>query len=265
MARAWVVAVVAALVVSMVGCGTPGSGKEKAGTVEIRVPVAEKTPVAPTPKAVVKPKTPAVPKVAVPKVAVPKALTVALKRGVGIDISKLFNNDGFSSEANRKDANLDKWGQSFPAEELPKAGKFCKKELPACFVFPTKDAGKKNNIACAGQVIPLAGKAKAMHLLVTATDGNKQEKLTIAYADAAVQKDLKVTDWCAAAAFGEKTAVQCAHRVAADAGGAGTLSKEAKKTNIWCVTIALDAKRALKSVKLPYNAEIHVFAVTLTK
>ena len=276
MARAWTVAVVAVLVVSLAGCATLGVKKEeKAGTVEIRVPVAEKKPVAPEPKTVAVPKVetpkPKVevpkPKVEVPKpkVEVPKPTTVALKRGVGIDLTKVFNNDAFSSEANRKDADFDEWGQSFPAEELPKAGNFCKKELPACFVFPTLDAGKKNNIACAGQAIALAGKAKAMHLLVTATDGNQQDKVTIAYADAAGQKDLKVTDWCGAAAFGEKTAAQCAHRIAADPGGAGVLSKEAKKTHIWCVSIPLDANRELKSVKLPYNAKIHVFALTLTK
>ena len=53
--------------------------------------------------------------------------------------------------------------------------------------------------------------------------------------------------------------------VAVDDGGQGIMTKEAKPVSIWCVTIPLDAKRELKSVKLPYNASIHIFAITLVK
>ncbi len=265
MARAWTVALVTVVVASLVGCLPSGEPKEKAGnagTVEIRVPVAEKQPAAPEPKPVEKP---AVPKPKpVEKPAAPEPVLVELKRGTGIDLTKLFNNDGFSSEADRKDADLDQWNQSFPAEELPEAGKFCKKELPACFVFPTKEAKNKNNIACAGQTIPLAGKRAAMHLLVTATDADQEATLSVEFADGKVEKDLKVTDWCGKAKFGEKVAVACKSRVAlVGPNNAATLEKEEKACSIWCVTIPLDAKREAKAVTLPYNAQIHVFALSL--
>ena len=274
MARAWTVALVAVLAVSLVGC-LPGGGKEaeKAGTVEIRVPVAEKKPTPPTPKTpetpVVKPVvtpvvTPVVKPVVKPKPA-PKPMLVELKSGTGVDLAKLFNNDAFSAEADRKDADLDQWGQSFPAEELPKAGKFCNlKELPVCFIFPTAEAKKKNNIACAGQTIPLSGKRQALHLLVTATDADQEAKLAIEFADGKVDKDLKVTDWCGKAKFGEKVAVACKSRIAlVGPVNESKLDKEAKGCSIWCVTIPLDAKREVKAVKLPYNAQIHIFALSL--
>jgi hypothetical protein len=48
-----------------------------------------------------------------------------------------------------------------------------------------------------------------------------------------------------------------------DPNGQGILSKEVLAAHIWCVTIPLDAKRELKAVKLPYNAQVHIFALTL--
>lgn len=284
MARAWTVALVVVLTASLVGClpwGGKQESKETAGDVEIRVPVTEKQPTPPKPKPEEPKPEPEKPKIVTPEPEKPKIVTpkpeepkpeepkapkielVELKRGTGIDISPLFNNDAFSSEDNRKDADFDQWGQSFPAEELPDAGKFCKKELPACFLFPTKEETKKNNTACAGQTIPVAGKRQALHLLVTATDADQESTLTVEYADGKVQADLKVTDWCQEAKFKEAVAAETKHRVAVDANGQGVLSKEVMAARIWCVTIPLDAKRELKSVKLPYNAQIHIFALTL--
>lgn len=262
MARAWMVALVAVLVVSLGGCIPSGKGEEpakKGGTVEIRVPVTEKKPEPPKPKP--KPETPVVvtPKVEKPA---PKAVTVELKRGTGIDLTEFLNSDGISTEANRQDSDFDQYGQSFPAEELPKAGNLCKPELPVCFVFPAGEPKAKNNVACAGQTIPLSGKRKAMHLLITATDANQEAQVAIEFADGKVEKDLKVTDWCGEPAFGEKVAVATKHRVASKPDASGLFMEE-KAAKIWCVTVPLDAKREVKAVKLPFNAQIHIFALSL--
>ena len=260
MARAWMVALVAVLVVSLGGCIPSGKGEEpakKGGTVEIRVPVTEKKPEPPKPK----PETPVVvtPKVEKPA---PKAVTVELKRGTGIDLTEFLNSDGISTEANRQDSDFDQYGQSFPAEELPKAGNLCKPELPVCFVFPAGEPKAKNNVACAGQTIPLSGKRKAMHLLITATDANQEAQVAIEFADGKVEKDLKVTDWCGEPAFGEKVAVATKNRVASKPDASGLFMEE-KAAKIWCVTVPLDAKREVKAVKLPFNAQIHIFALSL--
>ena len=120
-------------------------------------------------------------------------------------------------------------------------------------------------MACRGQRIPVGLKAKALHLLLTATDGNQEEKLTIEYEDGQAEVDLKATDWCQEAAFGEKAAVVCPSRVAIGAGGDKVLGKEAKETHLWAVSVPLEAGRELKSVRLPYNSRIHIFALTLAK
>jgi len=295
MSRAWVVVSLVALAVVVAGCAGPGKKVEKkGGTVEIKVPVAEKGPavtpspkpevkpapkpapkptpkpeVKPAPKPEVKPAPKPTPKPEVkpaPKPEEPKAELKELKAGlVAVDLTKQFNSDGMTDEANRSDADFDQWKQSFPAELLPKAGLFEPKDVPTAFEFPAKDAGKKNNVACAGQTILLAGKAKALHLLATATDGNQEEKVTVTYADGTLQADLKVTDWCVDAKFGEKEGAVSTHRVDVDANGQGVLSKVEKKCRLWVVAIPLDANRELKSVKLPYNSLVHIFALTLAK
>ena len=196
----------------------------------------------------------------------PKTALKELEGGlVAIDVSGLANSDGITSEDDRNDADFDEWKQSFDAEELPKAGKLQPKGTKAVFLFPTKEAGKKNNVACAGQKIPVGLKAAQLHLLVTATDGNQEDKLTIEYADGKVQVDLKVTDWCQKAAFGEKASITCASRVAIGVGGPNARGKEERETHIWIVSVPLDAKRELKTLSLPWNSLIHVFALTLAK
>lgn len=287
MVRSWTVAVVLSFAIVFVGCEQLGLGSKKEskkGTVKVTVPKVVKPKVTPPkpkvtppkpkpPKPKVTPPKPKPPKPKVtppkPKVTTPKEVKPALKLlkpGLtAVDLAKLFNSDGITDEADRNDADFDEWKQSFPAENLPKAGTFAPKGVATAFAFPDKAKGKKNNVACAGQTIPLAGKAKALYLLVTATDGNQEDKITINYTNASVQADLKVTDWCAKAAFGEKVGVASAERVAVDAGGQNIRTKEKKACNIWVVSIPLDAKRELKSIKLPYNSLVHIFAITLAK
>jgi len=271
MSKRWIVVGVVALAVALSGCALLGleKGEKKEGTAQVTVPVKPKPKPAPKPttKVAIKPVPKPAPKPKpTPKPAPPKAALKQLKPGLeAVDLTKAFNCDGITDAKNRNDSDFDQWKQSFDADQLPKAGLFEPKGVKTAFLFPSKEAGKKNNVACAGQTIPLSGKAKALHLLATATDGNQEEKITINYADGSVQADLKVTDWCVAAAFGEKPAVECTHRVAVDAGGQGILAKEEKKCSIWVVSIPLDPKRELRSVKLPYNSLIHIFAMTVAR
>jgi hypothetical protein len=204
--------------------------------------------------------------VRVPKPPKAEPKVKELKAGFAApDLSELFNCDGITSAANRKDADFDEWKQSFDADELPAAGTFEPKDVKVPFIFPTKEAEKRNNVACAGQKIPVGIKAKQLHLLATATDGNQEDKMTLEYADGQVQAELKVSDWCQKAAFAEKVGVTCPSRVAIDVGGEGAHGKEKRETHIWVVSVPLEAARELKSVRLPYNSRIHVFALTLAK
>jgi beta-glucosidase len=233
----------AKLAVAWVGCLLLGMAAGWAGEVEIRVPKEEKRP--------------------------PSGPKVELKDLGGdffaVDLSELVNNDGITSEADRKDSDFDPWKQSFPAEDLPEAGKLEPKEVKALFLFPAKDPGKKNNVACSGQRVPLEGKAKQFLFLATATDGNQETKLGIEYADGQAQADLKVTDWCGQAAFGEKAGVVSRGRIAIDAGGKGNLGREDKECRMWVVAVPLAADRELKSVTLPDNPKIHLFALTVAR
>jgi len=231
--------------VAVVGCLLVGMAAGWSGEVETRIPKEEPRPPAP---------------------AAPKIEMKDLGGGFfAVDLASLINNDGITSEADRKDADFDQWKQSFPAEDLPEAGNFEPKDAKVLFLFPAKDPGKKNNVACSGQRVPLEGKAKQLLFLAAATDGNQEAKVTIEYADGQAQADLKVTDWCGQAAFGEKAGVVCRGRIATDAGGKGEMAKENKECRIWVVPVALAAERELKSITLPDNPKIHLFALTVAR
>jgi len=229
------------VVAALVGCVLTGSAQ----AVEVRVPVDVQPAGPPEPAAALK--------------ELPKGFAA-------VDLSAIADSDAFTDEADRNDANFDEWKQSFAAEELPAAGPLEPKGLGIVFLFPAKDAKKYNNVACNGQKILIKQKAKALHFLVTATDANQERQVVLEYADdSKVQADLKVTDWCAKPAFGEKAAVTCPSRVAVDAGGEGKRAKEKRETHIWLVTVPLDAKRELKTLVLPRCPKIHVFAITVAK
>jgi outer membrane biosynthesis protein TonB len=281
------VVAVAVLAIGLAGCAKMAEEEPATKeTVEIRVPDAAK-PTTPkvaepetpkvakpeTPKVtkpetpkVTKPETPKVTKPETPKVTKPepKVALTELKPGLmAVDLSAVYNSDGIAGADKLGDSDFDEWKQGYPVEAMPKAGLFEPKGTGTAFTFPATDPGKKNNVACAGQTIPLAGKAKALHFLATATGANQEAKVTVTYADGTIQKDLKVTDWCGDAAFGEKIGVESPQRIAVD--DAGNLMKEDKKTRIWVVAVPVDAKRELKSVQLPHNGAIHIFALTVAK
>ena len=195
-----------------------------------------------------------------------KATLRELKPGfAALDLSESVNGDAITDVSDREESDFDAWGQSFPAEDLPESGLFEPKGANTAFLFPTKDRGKKNNVVCVKQTLALSGKARELHFLAATTDGEQEEKLTIVYADGEATTDFKVPDWCQTPQFGAKEGVASAHRIAAGCGGGRGHGKETRTIRIFVVSIAVGPERELKSLKLPNNPFIHIFAITLVK
>ena len=219
--------------------------KTKDGKVELEAgpPKVEKPPPAPPP----------------PRPAIrPDALVL-------LDIAKHHNNDGISTQANIKDGNLDlpklKSGDTYPADQLPKAGDFSP-PLPkgVKFRFPDGAEGKMNNIACDGQRLDVPkGVYSRLWLLAAAEFGNQEGTGRLVYEKGEEPFALRVTDWCeAAAAFGEVEAVRCASRHTWDG------KREEKACRIWAVAVPL-RDQPLQAIVLPKSPRIHVFAATLVR
>jgi len=196
------------------------------------------------------------------KVIGPRPVTEPAFDVVTLDLTKHFNNDGISFDRNRRDSTFDEYRQSYAAELLPDPGIVQPlKAMPHLkFVFPEKKDRAKNNVAADGQRIEVPpGKFGSLYVLGAAVDGAEKGVLTLVYDDGETQADLGLSDWCAAAAFGEARAFSMAHR------HNWQFIDEEAQCSMWVQTIKLSPTKALTALVLPGNPKMHVFAMTLAK
>ncbi|MBM4083712.1 MAG: hypothetical protein FJ272_02895, partial [Planctomycetes bacterium] len=189
-----------------------------------------------------------------------------------LNLVELFDNDGISSEKNRKDGNFDcpdhpahVPGSTYPAEFLPESGAiFTAPPLPdVSFLFPNKADGEKNNFSCAGHKFePPVNAYAALYILGTAENGKQEGEIGLNFEDGQLNLPLKFSDWCEPAQFGEVEAIAVPFRYSWQERG-GRMEKEDITCRLWVQKIPLPEKRRLESFVLPYNARMHVFAITL--
>ena len=81
------------------------------------------------------------------------------------------------------------------------------------FLFPSKEPGDDNNVACNGQriVVP-AGRYRALHLIGAAENGSFKDVLKLAYREGPAEAELALTDWCQPPKFHERVAFAAAAR-----------------------------------------------------
>jgi len=175
-----------------------------------------------------------------------------------LDLQPYFDNDAISTAANPGDGAFNVWGNSFAAEHLPASGAHVVVDgVP--FVFPPKQDGLRNNLRCAGQVIPVPPAHVDWVWLLAASERRAEDAVALHFDDGTVDfEPLRVSDfWAAPALFGETAAFVCPvmhypHHV--QKGVAATL---------WCQRVPAVRRAPLVRLRLPRNLAVHVFAVTL--
>ena len=182
------------------------------------------------------------------------------KETVCVALTELFNNNGFEARADQT-GGLDGYGDGFIPGEMPKTkdGKVSHTDGKTTVVFAMPDPNRQqmNNIAANGETIKVkAGKYKALYVIGTATNGNMEVNLELKYRSGKKVAALKFTDWCAEPAFGEVAYAKFKQRLIPE----GT---EDKACCIWMQKIDLDGSSKLKSITLPVNSDVHIFAMTL--
>ena len=186
-----------------------------------------------------------------------------------IDLEPLLDNDAVADARDRADGNFDcpdhaahVPGSTYPAENLPSTGSaFSFSNVH--FLFPSKEQGDFNNVACAGQRIELPqGRYKALHVVGASENGSFRDTLELAYKEGPGEAELALTDWCQAAGFGERTAFEADARYTYSS-ERNRVVREAVKPRIWLQRIPLDPRKTLDAVVLPYSRRMHVFAATL--
>jgi len=186
-----------------------------------------------------------------------------------VSLEALFDNDAIADARDRADGNFDCPdhaadipGSVFPAEHLPATGsEFSFSGIH--FLFPSKERGDFNNLACAGQRITVPeGRYKALHVVGTSENGSFRATLQITYEEGPAEAELALTDWCQKPSFGERPAFEAECRYTYSS-ATQRVVREAIRTHLWLQKIPLDPAKTLRSLTLPYNRRMHLFAATL--
>ncbi|GAA0799279.1 GH92 family glycosyl hydrolase [Spirilliplanes yamanashiensis] len=175
-----------------------------------------------------------------------------------VDLAAERTKDGTATVARTTEGDFDGGGWSFDADLLPAAGTVTWGGV----TYATPDPGgtAPNFVQARGQAILLpAGDRDALRLVATTHNGPVTAGVTVGYADGSVQQvPLTVADWCGSAAAGTTTVLAMPHRIKAGQGVDGP------PVALFAATIALDAGKQIRSVTLPDDPRLHVYAATLT-
>lgn len=181
-------------------------------------------------------------------------------------LGEYFNNDGISSDENRKDGNYDTpenpSGSSYPAEELPPGNAVVPvMECPGLLImFPPTQDGMLNNIECEGQILKgfTPQRFNALYFAGSGTLGDQEGVFKFRFRDGAViRQTLVFKDWCSEKDDIEDNVIySCSHRHNYDG------KDEQIQCRLFAVKVDLNRERYLTSIQLPENRDIHIFALT---
>jgi hypothetical protein len=172
-------------------------------------------------------------------------------------LTELFNNVAFTGPDTLGNGRLNVWGNSLPIGTLP-AGRIRVSGVE--FDVAAPDGVAPDNVRCTGQLVHLPDGTAAdwLHLLVT-SERRCEETVHLHYASGAVDPEwIRVSDfWPATGHFGEVLAARSAgmhypHHIQPDLGG-----------QVWSVRVPAVRREPLRSVRLPDNAALHLFALTV--
>jgi predicted alpha-1,2-mannosidase len=175
-----------------------------------------------------------------------------------VDLGAERTVDGTATVAEPGQGNFDGGGWSYDAELLPAAG-------PVTWAGVTYDApdptGTAKNFAQArGQSILLpSGGYGALKVVATTHNGPVTAGLTIGYADGTTSAaSVTIADWCGTAAAGTTSVLAMPHRIKAGQGVDGP------PVSLFAASVALTAGKQIRSLTLPNDPRLHLYAITLT-
>lgn len=196
----------------------------------------------------------------------PVALTVAAPGS----LLAAYNNTGVSDDTGDHDeADYDGGGWSYSRQALADAGLTPGKQGTVdglTFTWPDSPSGRPDNASAAGQTIELPSGARQLSFIGSAVNGNQQTKATVTYTDGTTDSiDLAFTDWTVGGGggtvqYGNETVAKAAYRNVAGA------DKDPVSTYVFATKpFQAPSGMTVKSVKLPDNADLHVFTLAVNR
>ncbi|HTJ00788.1 MAG TPA: hypothetical protein VL527_18040 [Dongiaceae bacterium] len=171
-------------------------------------------------------------------------------------LTAYFNTVGISKDDSEFDDGVDDQGYCLSATLLGSS------QTWSGTPFLIGPATGSNVVTAAGQTIALPeGKFASLKMLAIAVNGNQEaQDFTVTYADGSTQKVTQsLSDWFTPGSFpNEGDVLSMDYRNKSD----GT--KEDQTFHLYGYTISLTGTNAVKSFTLPTNADVKVFALTVT-
>ncbi|WP_037856084.1 GH92 family glycosyl hydrolase [Streptomyces sp. NRRL S-340] len=178
------------------------------------------------------------------------------------------NNTGVSDDAGDHDeADFDGGGWSYSRQALAAAGLTPGGQGTVdglAFTWPDSPSGRPDNVSAAGQTITLPAPATALSFVGSAVNGNQQTKATVTYTDGTTATtDLSFTDWTVGGGggtvqYGNTVVAKTAYRNVAGA------DKDPVATYVFATRpFEAPAGLRIRSVKLPSDTDLHVFALAV--
>ncbi|UYQ65388.1 GH92 family glycosyl hydrolase [Streptomyces peucetius] len=187
----------------------------------------------------------------------PGACAVRAEGQCAVDLTREANHDGTATVAASGEGDFDGGGWSYDAALLPEAGQVTWGGV----VYQAPDAsGTADNFTEArGQSLLLpAGKHEALRLVAAAHNGTVATTLTVRYTDG-TSDELPVTvgDWAGSAPTGSTVALDMDHRIRRGQGVDGP------SVRLFATAAPLDTGRTVRSLSLPDDRRVEVYAITL--
>ncbi|MEW2316186.1 GH92 family glycosyl hydrolase [Streptomyces bauhiniae] len=177
-----------------------------------------------------------------------------------------YDNTGVSDDTGDHDeADYDGGGWSYSQQALAAAGLTPGKQVTTgdlAFTWPDSPAGRPDNASAHGQTVELKGSATALAFVGSAVNGNQSAKATVTYTDGSTgTADLSFTDWTVGGGggtvqYGNEVVAKAAYRNVAGA------DKDPVATYVFATKpFAAPEGKEIRSVKLPDDGDLHVFAL----
>jgi hypothetical protein len=172
-----------------------------------------------------------------------------------VDLSSAFNRDGISWDSNRNNGGMGTGNITLPAEELTQ-----NVVTPTIrYQLGSFNDGINNVVYGNGQTINLPqGNQSSVHFLALASDGNQSGIFRITYTDDSYEDTtLTITDmW-------SPNSNQLQHLNHCHLSNTSSNRDWVQGTRIVDYTLNTNRSKTIKSIKLPNNDKINVFAITM--
>jgi alpha-mannosidase len=183
-------------------------------------------------------------------------VTSILTGTVPVDLSSAYNITGIYDDGKKfePDASFDGGGYSFSAQQLGR------EQIGDGVVFRIGPANVSDVVTGKTVALP-SGKFASIKILAAGVEGNQEmQAFTVTYTDGSSSSFTQsVSDWASPRHYeGESIGATTAYRLIGDDG-----SKDSRAFYGYAYSFDLDSSKTVKSVSLPSNRSVLVFAITL--